>query len=155
MSKIKEVTTDDIKLDDVPQNLAKAKDAGIVGEVQIPVEHDLTAAVNKAAFYEELLTVHLSEPRDESDFPFCEIGVNGVKMVFRRGDDHKMPRKFVEVLARSKVARVETKRKTLDDGSETMVPVIKYSSVYPFAVTHDPSGARGAEWLKQIMAQPA
>lgn len=155
MSKTREVTTDDIKLDEVPQKPGAAKDVGVTGEIEVPVANDFKRAIDDAAFAEDVLTVHLSEPRDESDFEYCVLGVNGVLRTFRRGDTHKIPRKYVEVLARSKIMRVATKRKTLDDGSETMVPVVSYSPVYPFSVTHDPAGGKGVEWLKTIIQQPA
>jgi len=151
----KETTTDDITLDDIPVDLAKSASAGIEGEVQVPVETDLTKAVENAAFAEDVLTVFLSEPRDESDFQFATVGVNGSVRAYKRGDTVQMRRKEVEVLARSKISRVQTVRQALSDGSETMVPKISYSPVYPFSVTHDPRGGVGAAWLKNILAQPA
>jgi hypothetical protein len=153
MAKSKEVTTDDLQLDDVSVDLGRAREGGL-SELEVPVG-DLSSLMADEKFMHEKLTVYLADPADENDFPFAVVGVNGVPKSYRRGDSHEMRRCEVEVLARSKIMRVKTVRRLAPDGSETMEPQVTYTPVYPFSVTRDPSGAKGVEWLKRIMAQPA
>ena len=153
MAKTREVTTDDIKLDDVAQDLSRP---GII-DVESPTTADFGAVVSEEAFAHQELEVYFPEPADENDFQFVDIKVNELpRKVFKRiGQTMRLKRCEVEVLARSKIARVRTDRRVLPDGSETMEPKISYHPVYPFSVVHDPAGGRGVSWLKTIMSQPA
>lgn len=61
-------------------------------------------------------------------------------------------RKYVEVLARSKVDSYEVKTVKHDD-HEDNIAIPNASSRYPFSVLHDPAGAKGYEWLSRILRE--
>lgn len=150
------VNSDDITLDEVQPNLEVAKDRGVEGEVVVPVERDINKLMKVDAFYAEKVLVAFAEPQNENESPYVEANVNGYVFCHKRDmQPVEIPRIVLEYIARAKTMRVRTERKVMQDGSETMVPKISYSPDYPFTVLHDPSGKRGVEWLKTVLAQPA
>lgn len=154
MARQQEVTTDDIVIDEVRPDLGKAKDSGLI-EAVVPVQGDIAKIAKGEKFYQDMLTVFFHEPANENETPLVEANVNERYLCYRRGQDALIPRYVLEVIARSKVMRVRTERAVDNQGAETMVTKVNYVPVYPFSVTQDPAGRAGAEWLKNILAQPA
>lgn len=148
----KEVTTDDIKLDEPAIDLDKGEDA--IQQIEVPVCSDLSKLSEQESFMNERLEVFFAEPPSENESPLVEVTVNGRYLCYPRGRSGLVPRYAVEVIARSKLMRVSTEKRIMSDQTESVVPVTRTSSVYPFTVTRDPSGSKGAAWLRNILSQP-
>jgi hypothetical protein len=104
------------------------------------------------AFMEEKLDVIVHESTDKNADPIVDVYVNGVPQRFIRGQVQTVRRKFVEVLANARETSIQTKNLTGNDG-EVMQRINKHTALrYPFSVSNDPSGPRGAVWLKQVLS---
>jgi hypothetical protein len=104
------------------------------------------------AFMEEKLDVIVHESTDKNADPIVEVWCNGTPQRFVRGQVQTVKRKFVQILADSRETSIQTKNMTGSDG-EVMQRINKHTALcYPFSVASDPSGQRGALWLKQALA---
>lgn len=103
-------------------------------------------------FNEDVLTIRVHETTDKNAHPLPEVWNDGIVQRFRRGVEQKVKRKFVEILARQKVTTY-TQEKTQTDGVDDIINVPHTAVLYPFAVLHDPAGAKGAAWLKGILEE--
>lgn len=113
---------------------------------------DLEKLARDEKFMQDVLDVTFAEPRDENDFLSVYVNVNGVQFAYPRNQSVcKVPRYVLEVLARSRIQRVQTKETRLDDGARAYKPVVTESVTYPFAVIHDPAGPRGRTWLQRLL----
>ena len=105
------------------------------------------------AFMEEQVTIQLHDPQDNNPEPIVPVGVNGKVLYLQRGQQHTLPRKYIEVLARARRVNYRTEEGRAADGSMTTVLKTTTTMQYPFTVIHDPSGDKGIEWLKRIMSE--
>lgn len=105
------------------------------------------------AFMEEQVTIQLHDPQDNNPEPIVPVGVNGKVLYLRRGQQHTLPRKYIEVLARARRVNYRTEEGRAADGSMTTILKATTTMQYPFTVIHDPSGDKGIEWLKRIMSE--
>lgn len=149
----KEVTSEDIKLDEPVINIANPGDP--IKDVETVSGAELNKIASNESFYNDKITVFFAEPATESESPFVEATVNGKYFCAKRGSEAVVPRYILEVIARSKTMRVRTERRVAADGSEESVPVTLTTPCYPLSVLHDPAGAKGTDWFKKILAQPA
>lgn len=102
------------------------------------------------AFMEEPVDVIVHESTDRDALPIIDVYCNGVPQRFMRGQVQTVKRKFVEVLASARQTSVSTSIKQEDN--QVYNRISKHSALrYPFSVANDPSGARGALWLKQLL----
>ncbi len=114
-----------------------------------------TEKMDRQRFMNELLEVHIHDPMGDQDSKFCFLGVNGDCLWLRRGETYQIPRKHVEILARAKAGRVVQTRHIAPDGSQTYIDKEVLNLQYPFSVVSDPSGSKGAVWLREILKQAA
>lgn len=149
----KEVTSDDIRLDEPVINIANPDDP--IKDVESVSGAELEKTASNESFYNDRITVFFAEPATESESPYVEATVNGRYFCAKRGSEAVVPRYILEVIARSKTMRVKTERRVAKDGSEEVVPVTLTTPCYPMSVLHDPAGAKGTNWFKSILAQPA
>lgn len=120
-------------------------------EIDIPAGNP-EAAIASEVFNNDVLDVVFSQPRDKNDFKSVRVGWNGVHYEYPRNNTVcKVPRGVVEILARSRLQNIETKMVKAEDGSDTYVPVVNEAHTYPFAVTNDPRGVKGHQWLQKIL----
>lgn len=118
--------------------------------VDSPMESEYA---QQLAFMEEQVTIQLHDPQDNNPEPIVPVGVNGKVLYLRRGQQHTLPRKYIEVLARARRVNYRTEEGRAADGSMTTVLKATTTMQYPFTVIHDPSGDKGIEWLKRIMSE--
>lgn len=118
--------------------------------VDSPMESE---RAQQLAFMEEQVTIQLHDPQDNNPEPIVPVGVNGKVLYLRRGQQHTLPRKYIEVLARARRVNYRTEEGRAADGSMTTVLKTTTTMQYPFTVIHDPSGDKGIEWLKRIMSE--
>ncbi len=103
------------------------------------------------AFNEQIVTFSIgrdSNPNAENPVP---CGCNGKVYHLRRGERHRLPRKFVDSLIRT-TFRVETEEYVDDKGlKQTRVHRIPCEA-YPISIHDDPANAdgsnRGTQWLE-------
>jgi hypothetical protein len=101
------------------------------------------------AFLEEKVDVLVHESTDPNAEPIVPTAVNGVNQFFPRGQVVTCKRKFVEVLARSKVESFKTKV-IHEDGNVYNRMERQRGYRYPFSVVRD-DNPKGHAWLKSVM----
>lgn len=105
------------------------------------------------AFNHEVLTIKVHDSTDEDDEPVPSVINGGTSQYFIRGRSQPVKRKFVEVLARMKTTRY-TQQIVKDGNGDEHYSMVPHTALrFPFSVEHDPSGKRGEEWLKKILAE--
>lgn len=104
-------------------------------------------------FMAEELEVVLHDPANETEPEVVELRVNGHYVAAKRDSTQpvKMRRYHVAVLAQSKTARLVQESRTDPDGFKGYREKVALRLSYPFSVQHDPSGARGRAWLKNLV----
>jgi hypothetical protein len=114
---------------------------------------NLTEAVALEAFMNERVLIHVYTDGTSGSLEVITPTVNGVNQPIIRGRDQYVKRKYVEVLARSKVV---TYRQEVADQSRPeniqMTPLSNMTA--PFVVRED-KNPKGRAWLENILAQPA
>ena len=138
-----------------------------VGAVEIPTTGDIQRSdleigterietvtnMNKAeelAFMEELVEIYLHDGQNQNDEPVVDVGVNGVHVYLKRGQNHTLKRKYVLNLATSKPTTYTTAEGMDKDGAKTVHLRAHTAIKYPFAVIRD--SQKGMEWLRNIQA---
>lgn len=112
----------------------------------------LNDAVALEAFMNEKILIHVYPDGASGALEVITPSVNGVNQPIIRGREQLVKRKYVEVLARS---RIITYRQEVADPSRPeniqMTPLANMTA--PFVVRED-KNPRGRAWLEHIMAQP-
>lgn len=124
-------------------------------EVELDIEYRIDN--DKMAFeqfMQEKVTVMLQEPATANDIGVAEVTVNGEYVPIACGVEVDVKRTHLEVIARAKQLSVRQERVTNADGSIGFVEKASLRHTYPFSVIYDPSGRKGAEWLKKVISQP-
>lgn len=101
----------------------------------------------------DLLVIEIQESSDTNAPTHAMVGCNGDQIWIPRGKHVRLPRKFVEILARSQSMKIKTVQNHDMNKDEAMDTVKKTSPDYPVTVLHDPKGAAGREWLKRVTRQ--
>lgn len=101
----------------------------------------------------DLLTIEIAESNDPNAPTHAFVGCNGEQLWIPRGQKVRIPRMFVEILARSQSMRIKTVQNHDMNRDEAIDTVRKNSADYPVAVHHDPAGARGSKWLARVTRQ--
>lgn len=121
-------------------------------EIETATPDMLGDYARQLAFMEEPVDVIVHESTDRNAEPVVEVYCNGRAQFFVRGQVQTVKRKFVEILANARTEAIQTK--TLNTGDDVINRIDKHTALrYPFSVAHDPSGARGALWLKQTLGR--
>lgn len=123
---------------------------------EIEVVSDKRATKDKLetlAFMEELVSVEVHPSSDQFSPQFTEVGNGGRKFVFPHGIRVNAPRKFVEVLARSKRKSYKNVEYTDAEGVVGFKWPSHQGLQHPFSVYDDTP--RGREWLRKILAEAA
>lgn len=87
----------------------------------------------------------------------AEMLINGKTVVVRDlpvGDPITVKRKVVEQIARARVTEVRTIYESTNVENPRNAIGRTDSRVHSFSVLHDPSGAKGHEWLRMVFARP-
>jgi hypothetical protein len=104
----------------------------------------------KLAFLEEPVEVMVHESTDQNAEPIVHVACNGVNQFFPRGEVVTVKRKFLGVLASSKITSVTVKDVRSQDG-DVINRINKHTALrFPFSVVRD-SNPLGAAWLKSIL----
>lgn len=119
-----------------------------------PVARISKQKLEMLAFMREPVTVHIHESSDQQADPHFMIAVNGRKQIFSRGREYTVPRYIVEGLARAKPVGFRNEEYFKPDGERSVRWPSTRGLRYPFSAVKDPSGDKGAAWLKIVLKQP-
>lgn len=165
--------TPEVNSADLPMAQAPALDQSAMedrGEVVVPVAGSLAKDYAAAlAFNEDPLTIRIERGPEEHAPLVVDCWVNGegaevfnpstgkwVKMsCLPIGGVITTKRKYVEVLARSRVDRYHGKQTNQNPAENEDGWKIRPSTSqsHSFSVIHDPAGAKGVEWLTRLYAE--
>lgn len=110
-----------------------------------------TDYMSELAFMEEPVTIMLARSSEKFAPAILDFYVNGKPLWIRVGYKATIPRKYVEVIARTQPYDVRTsvvKHEHHEDNRVERQTINKY----PFSVLHDPN-PRGPEWLQRVMLE--
>lgn len=137
---------------EVKVNIQKALASGAVPFEAVEISTDKVYSpddLSMEQFMAQELEIHMMEPANEDEPQFAEVTVNGQYRLLHRGMTHMVKRSHVAVLAQAKDMRLQQKRVVNMDGSMGFEEKMVTRQVYPFSIVSDPSGRRGADWIKQ------
>lgn len=103
--------------------------------------------LNDLKFMEDILTITIGETTDKNAENPVPAGVNGDVRHLTRGQEYKLPRKFVDSLIKVEDAVTTEQYKDKDGVDQTRVkknPSLKY----PLSILHDPAGEVGRRWFQ-------
>lgn len=120
-----------------------------VPQVQIVGEREFETTAETEAFMEELVVIQVHKSTDKNAVPQVPVGINGDKIWIPRGVPVRLPRKFVEVLARSQEATFSTDDNPDPNADEGKMIRRTNGQVYPFSVIQD-RNPRGRAWLERV-----
>jgi hypothetical protein len=141
---------------DIVNRVQSVEDAKSARGVEIDTDRVIsTDAIDQEDFMRDELTVFVQEPNNENDPAFVEVNVNGDYKLIVRGNEAKLKRYHVAVLATAKQSRLRQRKIVNPDGSMGFAEENVLSLTYPFQVMHDPRPKQGAPWLRQLLQTPA
>ena len=113
----------------------------------------------KLAFYEEMMTINIHESSDQNapeTHVFLSVngrgaGPGGMPWV-PRGNNVKVARKYVEVLARARPSKYGSVEKLNSVGEREVVYPRTSALRYPFSVIED-TNPQGATWLSKLLRE--
>lgn len=120
-----------------------------LGMAALEIDRDTRTSAEIEKFMQDELVIVIHKSTDKNAVPRVPVGVNGEVAWLPRDTKIRIPRKFVERLARSQEATFRT-----DDNPDPRMDegkIIRRTNgqVFPFQVLHDPS-PRGAAWLQRV-----
>jgi hypothetical protein len=141
---------------DITNSVQSVEDAKNARGIEIDTDRVITTdALDQEDFMRDELTIFVQEPNNENDPAFVEINVNGDYKLIVRGNEAKLKRYHVAVLATAKQSRLRQRKIVNQDGSMGFQEDNVLSLTYPFQVMHDPRPKQGAPWLRQLLQTPA
>lgn len=117
--------------------------------IEVAKEVEVRSSADIEAFMQDELVIVIHKSTDKNAVERVPVGVNGETAWLPRDMKLRIPRKFVERLARAQEATFRT-----DDNPDPRMDegkIIRRTNgqVFPFQVLHDPS-PRGAAWLAKV-----
>jgi hypothetical protein len=115
---------------------------------------DARSKFDSEKFMQEELTVIISQPSNKSEAQSVYIGHPLTPEWFRwkpRGVEIKLKRYEVAILCYAKGTEVYQDKSQDEEGADKILDRERWNLAYPFQVIHDPSGHRGADWLKTML----
>lgn len=147
-----------IEIESLPQRVIPSVDLNNIGD-RVPDIIECTEQMARQdyadalAFNEEFITIHLHRGREEFSPPYHDFYVNGVCEMVPVDTDHKLRRKFVEVMARAQAISVRTESRQID-GNESAATVNDAHksprTTYSFVLREDKNKKGGEPWLAKI-----
>lgn len=104
------------------------------------------------AFMRELLVIELHDTTDKNAPIGAEVGVNGQKVFIPRCKKIRIPRAFVENLARSQPIGWRTENVRDPSAEIGTVPRRSKGASFAFTVHHDPNPV-GRRWLERVIRE--
>lgn len=105
-------------------------------------------------FMAEPIVIKIHSTADKNEPPGAEVALNGVKVYIPREKPVRLPRAFVEILARSQVRAYSQQRNPDPNADEGMFTKRHVGASYPFNVIED-KNPRGRAWLQRVVHESA
>jgi len=135
------------------KNAFSIMEAGDPGPVEKVSETDFASQAELASFMQEICTVVVAPSTEGGALEVITPNVNGINQPIVRGKPTKIKRKYVEALARGRTIVYD--QQVQDPTRPENIQMVERGAItYPFSVLSDPSGDKGAAWLRAILAQP-
>lgn len=115
-------------------------------------EREFKDIVEYEAFMAEGVTIMIHKTTDKNAPWVVPVGVNGDIRYFPRDVRMRVPRKFVEVLAKAQEEQLKTVQNRDHESDNAMTTTRQSASSYGFSVLHDPNPA-GGRWLRRVTRQ--
>lgn len=106
------------------------------------------------AFMGEPVVIKIHSTSDKNEPLVADLALNGVRCVVPREKPVRLPRAFVEILARSQVRNYSQERVANPDATEGMVTKRHVGSSFPFMVLQD-KNPKGQAWLRRVTHESA
>jgi len=154
----KEVFSGDAQVgQDRPREISTTGPAKADPEFIEPVPEEAlrnTEKLEKLRFMQDelLIIVHDVAQDDDKRTPLVDLEVNGKHQFVLRGQEQKVRRCYVEVLARMKRTSIKTENPKDGNGDVRNLVIPTTGLREPFSVIHDPD-PRGKAWLHEVLAQ--
>jgi hypothetical protein len=135
-------------------DMMSANTAHLIGSIE-PIderEFNISDPEGRAAyemFMSEGVVVSVHQTTDENAPPVVGVGCNGDVRWLPREIPVRIPRRFVEILAKSQERKITTKSNPDPSADEGMKTTTRQAQSYPFSVLHDPH-PKGRAWLERI-----
>lgn len=123
-----------------------------IPQLEIVSEKDAQTSAEVEKFMQESLVIVVHKSTDKNAPPRVPVGVNGKQVWLPRDQKIRIPRCYVERLARSQEATFSTDENPDPRHDEGKIIRRTNGQVYPFSVLHDPN-PRGAQWLQKVTRQ--
>lgn len=141
---------------DYMENAVQALDWTQLRTGQAPIEaiseREFAETKDMEAFMQELVVIEVHRSTDKNAIPQVPVGVNGDKIWIPRGRPVRLPRKFVEVLARSQEAAFRTDDNPDPGADEGKIIRRTNGQSFPFTVIRD-ENPRGRAWLERMIRE--
>ena len=136
--------------DDGAVDFAHCTQGVMLGEITPVGAREFQTAAEMEAFLAEPMTISIHTSSDKNAPQAVFVGVNGQQVWFRRGSRVKnVPRRIVEVMARSQSTRYKTQQARNPNDDEQMQTLRTTSEDYGFSVISDPN-PKGRQWLERV-----
>lgn len=120
-------------------------------------EFDLTSDEGKLAyeqFMNERIVITIHETTDKNEPTHAYVGDNGVGVWIPRGRPVRLPRKYVETLARSQIRAYYQERDPNPHADEGIITKRRGGAAYPLSVLED-KNPKGRAWLQRVTHESA
>lgn len=105
-------------------------------------------------FMQQPVIIKIASTNDKNEPAYAYVGDNGVSVWIPRETRVRLPRCFVETLARSQARNYRQERNPDPNADEGMITRRTGNPGYPFAVISDPD-PRGRAWLERVTHESA
>lgn len=105
-------------------------------------------------FMAEPIIIKIHATANQNEAPVAEVGLNGVKINIPREKPVRLPRAYVEVLARSQFRRYRQVNNPDPTAAEGTSHIRTVGQDYPFEIIED-KHPKGRAWLQRIMRESA
>jgi len=105
-------------------------------------------------FMSEPVTIKVHTTSDKNEPEVADVALHGVRCPIPREKPVRLPRAFLEVLARSYVRVYRQERVPDPDAAEGMKTRRSIGASFPFQILHDPN-PKGRAWLQRITHESA
>jgi hypothetical protein len=141
----------DISLDDGVEDYSKFR-VMTDNQVEVITEREFKETQEVMQFMQDLLVIEIHRSSDQNAPTHALVGVNGEQVWLPRGRKLRVPRYFVERLARSRPRDYKT-----EDNPDPRADIAKRTTRqtgmdYPFNVLQDPN-PRGRVWLERVIKE--
>lgn len=117
-------------------------------------EREFADKVDYERFMQQPVVIVIHKTAERHEAPSVMVGDNGNQAWLPRGKKIKVPRYFVETLARSQTRQYSTEHNP-DPAASFGMNVRRFGGLaYPFSVVADPH-PKGDAWLQRVMSESA